>query len=299
MFKKTAIVAGLGLAFAATAQAQQSNDKLQEAVVTSDHLVDTYRWEIEADYTHGEYEFDDFDDTEFDSFSVSGSYFLDDVDTTKGPRSEAAFLDHASDISIFYSYAEVDDNGIDVDGDDYGISGRYVTDEAGWIFGASYTRLEPLDAEIDTFTLTAGKYITDNTSLTLTYWNGDADEGGDTDGGAIGLQHFWHLTNGGIKVEANYGMVNVDDADDVDIYNISGTWYVSHDLGFGASFGRFDGFDGLIDAGGSGLEVDQYSVFGEWFITRNIAANLAYTYGEVDDTDIESNAITLGARVRF
>ena len=130
MFKKTAIIAGLGLAVSAAAQAQQ------EAVVTGDKLVDTYRWEIDADYTHGEFS-GNFDDTEFDAFGISGSYFLDDVDTTKGPRSEAAFLDHASDVSLFYTYAEVDDNGIDVDGDEYGVSGRYVTDSAGWIMQGS------------------------------------------------------------------------------------------------------------------------------------------------------------------
>ena len=97
MFKKTAIVAGLGLALAATAQAQQSNDKLQEAVVTSDKLVDTYRWEINADYTRGEWSANSFDDTETDEFTVGGSFYLKPVDTTLGPRGEAAFLDGLGD----------------------------------------------------------------------------------------------------------------------------------------------------------------------------------------------------------
>ena len=282
MFKKTALVAGVALAVSAVAQAED------------------YRWEIEGDYSHGEYEFENFDDTEFDSFSLDGTFYLDNVNTDGSPLSEAAFLDQASDVSLSYSYSEVDDNGIDVDGDDYGISGRYVTDGAGWIFDASYTRLEPLDAEIDTFTVGVGKYLTDHTTLVLTYWNGDADEGGDTDGGAISLKHFFRTTDaGGFLVEANYGLINVDDADDVDIYNLSGTWFTCQNFGVGASFGKFDGFDGLIDAGGSGLEVDRYSVFSEWFVTQSIGVNLAYTYGEVDDTDIESNAITLGGRFRF
>lgn len=288
MFKKTAIVAGVALAVSAAAQAED------------------YRWEIEADYSHGEYEIDGFDDTEFDAFSVDGSFYLDSVNTNGSPLSEAAFLDQASDISVAYSYAEIDDNGIDVDGDDYGISGRYVTDGAGWIFDGSYTRLEPLDGEIDVWTLGFGKYLTDNTTLVLTYWNGDADEGGDTDGGAIGLKHFFRTADAaGFLVEANYGLINVDDADDVDIYNLSGTWFPNQNWGIGASYGRYDGFDGLIDAGGSGLEVDQYSLFAEWFVTPSIGLNLAYTYGETDDipligdTDIESNAITLGGRLRF
>ena len=283
MFKKTAIIAGLGLAVSAATQAQQ------EAVVTGDRLVDTYRWEIDADYTHGEFS-GNFDDTEFDAFGISGSYFLDDVDTTKGPRSEAAFLDHASDVSLFYTYAEVDDNGIDVDGDEYGVSGRYVTDSAGWIMQGSYARSEPLDAEIDTYTIGAGKYLTDNTTLVLSYWNGDVEDGGDTDGYAVGVEHFWELSNGGIKLEGNYGFVNVDDADDIDIYNVSGTWYVTQDLGFGAKYGNFD-------AGGA--EAERYAAYAEWFITRGIAANLEYVHDEIDDTDFEVDAITLGARIRF
>lgn len=284
MFKKTAITAGLILAASATAQAQQ------EPVVVGDSLVDTYRWEIDAGYTAGEFS-GNFDDTDFDAYNIAGSFFLDDVDTTKGPRSEAAFLDHASDVSLFYTYAEIDDNGIDVDGDTYGVSGRYVTNASSWIVEGSYARSEPLDAEIDTYTIGLGKYITDNTTLVATYWNGDVEDGGDTDGYAVGVEHFWHLSSdSGIKLEGNYGFVNVDDADDIDIYNVTGTWYVTNDLGFGATYGKFDA--------GAG-EADRYAAFAEWFITRGIAANLSYVHDEVDDTDFETDAITLGATIRF
>lgn len=284
MFKKTAITAGIILATSAAAQAQQ------DPVVTGDSLVDTYRWEIDAGYTAGEFS-GNFDDTDFDAYNIAGSFFLDDVDTTKGPRSEAAFLDHASDVSLFYTYAEIDDNGIDVDGDTYGVSGRYVTSASSWIVEGSYARSEPLDAEIDTYTIGLGKYITDNTTLVATYWNADVEDGGDTDGYAVGVEHFWHLnSDSGIKLEGNYGFVNVDDADDIDIYNVTGTWYVTKDLGFGATYGNFDS--------GAG-EADRYAAFAEWFITRGIAANLSYVHDEVDDTDFETDAITLGATIRF
>ena len=84
--------------------------------------------------------------------------------------------------------------------------------------------------------------------------------------------------------------VNVDDADDIDIYNVSGTWYVTQNLGFGAKYGNFD-------AGGA--EAERYAAYAEWFITRGIAANLEYVHDEIDDTDFEVDAITLGARIRF
>lgn len=309
MLKKTAITAGIGLFIASAAQAQQ---QVEEAIVTGNQVIDTYRWEISAGYAAGEFS-GNFPDTDFDAFDISGSYYLHNVDTTKGPRSEAAFLDHASDITLDYTYAEIDDNGVDVDGDTYGISGRYVTKQAGWIFAAGYERSEPVNAEIDTGTLSIGKYITDKTSLTFSYAKADVDEGGDTDGFALGLEHLWALgsNDGGVKLEGNIGTVNVDDGDDIDIYNLAATWYISRDLGFGASYGKFDG---------GGFEADRYTAFAEWFITRNIAVNLAYSHREPDDFDINSDielpedgdinrflrnsdleydAITLGATLRF
>ena len=276
MFRKVAISVGLGLAISVPAQAQQ-------------YIGKVYKWEVDADYTTGEYS-GNFDDTEFDNAGISGSYFFGGVNNTKGPYSEAAFLDHASDITASYKYREIDDNGIDVDGDEYGISGRYVTDGAGWILQGSYTRLEPVDAEIDTYTIGAGKYLGENTTLLANYWNGDVDDGGDTDGASVGLEHFWALSSGGIKLEGNYGFVNVDDADDIDIYNLTGTWYVNNNLGFGAGYGNFDA---------GGFEAEQYTAFAEWFVTKGIAANLEYVHQELDDTDFEVDSIALGVRLRY
>ena len=83
MFKKTAIAAGLGLALSATAQAD-------------------YQWELEAGYTRGNFDYETKnpktvdDDNDVDIFDVSGTWYLERVDTSKGPLGEAEFLDHAS-----------------------------------------------------------------------------------------------------------------------------------------------------------------------------------------------------------
>lgn len=295
MFKKTAIVASVGLAMSAMAQAQE------DPIVTGDRLIDTYRWELNADYTHGEWSANGLDDTETDQFSVSGSFFFQPVDTTKGPRGEAAFLDHASDVTLGYTYSEVDDNGIDIDGDRYNISGRYVID-AGFIFEAGFERNEPVESEIDTYRLSAGYYLTNNTTLIIDYADADVDEGGDTDGWNARVEHFWHMGNGGIKLNGNYGFINVDDADDIDLYGISAIWYITDDLGIGAGYANTD--FGV-------LESEDYSLFAEWFVTRDIAVKLAYDHQEPDDfedgafldrlndLDLEYDAITLGATIRF
>lgn len=278
MFKKAAISVGIGLALSAPTYAQQ-------------YIGDVYKWEVDGYGSVGEYS-GNFEDTDRDGYGVEGTYyFKGGVNNTKGPFGQAAFLDRASDITAFYEYAEIDDNGIDVDGDKYGVSGRWVTDGGGWILDGSYARSEPLDAEIDEFTIGAGKYIFENTTLVGKYWNGDADDGGDTDGWAVGLEHFWKFSNlNGIKLEGNYGFVNVDDADDIDIYNLGATWYVTQRLAFGGSYGNFDA---------GGIETDRYSAFAEYFIIRGIAANLSYTHEELDDTDLEYDEVSLGVTLRY
>jgi opacity protein-like surface antigen len=299
MFKKTAIIAGISLAVSAAAQAQQAP---QKTIVTGDTLVvDTYRWEIGGAYNYSELDVGPFDIDKW-GIDLYGTYFLNDVNTNKGPRSEAAFLDHASSVTLYGGYAELDDvveleanlGGIDIDDDDsetYGIGGRYVTKQAGsWIIEGDWRRTKPAHLEIDTYTIGIGKYITDNTSLVITYADADLDEGGDTDGWSAGLEHFWRLSSGGIKLEGNAGYVNVDDGDDIDIYNLAGTWYINDNLGFGARYGKFDG---------GAAEADKYSIFSEWFITRQFAVSLAYDYSELDDTDVDNNAFTIGARYRF
>ena len=299
MFKKTAIIAGMSLAVSVAAQAQEMP---QETIVTGDTLVtDTYRWEIGGEYNYSELDVGPFD---IDKWGVDlyGTFFLNDVNTNKGPRSEAAFLDQASSITLFGGYSELDDvdklekdlGGIKIDDDDsetYGIGGRYVTKKAGsWIIEGDWRRTKPAHLEIDIYNIGIGKYITDNTSLIITYSKADLDNGGDTDGWSAGLEHFWDLSSGGIKLEGNAGYVNVDDGDDIDIYNLAGTWYINDNLGFGARFGKFDG---------GGAEADKYSIFSEWFINRHIAVSAAYEYTDFDDSDVENKAIIVGARYRF
>jgi len=272
MFKKTVLVAGIALAVSATAHAD-------------------YRWEANAAASRTNIDLGN-EDGDVDRFAIGGSFYLDAVDTQKGPLSEAAFLDHASNISAGYVYTDLDDIVEDLDGDEYGISGRYVLDldSIPLIFEGSYTRSTPDFSDIDTFSVGFGAYLTDTTTLVATFGNIDVDEGGDADFYELSLKHLWSLTSGAIVLEGNYGSVDVDNADDVDVYNAAATWYVNDTLGFGGRFGRFDNF---------GLEADEYAVFSEWFITEGIAVSAEYSYSEIDDTDVEVETFGIGARMRF
>jgi hypothetical protein len=273
MFKKHLMAAGIALVVSGAAHAD-------------------YRWEIDA--TAGRSNIDiGRDDGDVDVFGIGGSFFLDDVDTSKGPLTEAAFLDQASSISAAYIYTDLDDIVDDLDGDEYRIEGRYVLglDSVPLIFEGSYSRQEPDFSDIDTWTLGFGAYLTDTTTVVATFGNVDVDEGGDSDFYELSVRHLWNLSGGGaIALEGNYGSVDVDDADDVDVFNVEGVWYINKNLGIGARYGSFDS---------GGVETDDYAIFTEWFFTENFAVSAEYEYSEVDDTDIEIDSFFIGGRFRF
>lgn len=100
---------------------------------------------------------------------------------------------------------------------------------------------------------------------------------------------------GAITVEGSYGLIDVEDndisdGDDIDTWKIGGTWYVNKNLGFGLDFSRFDNF---------GIEEDTYGASAEWFVNEDIGLSLSYAHSEIDDTDVESDAVILGAELRF
>ena len=143
------------------------------------------------------------------------------------------------------------------------------------IFEGSYSRIEPEFSDVDTYTMGFCAYVTDTTTVVGTFGNTDVDEGGDTGFYELSVKNLWNLSN---------------DGDDVDIFNVAGTWYLNSKLGFGARYGSFD-------AGGA--ETGSYAVFTEWFVTEPIALPAEYDYSELDDTDVEIEAFLIGARFRF
>lgn len=283
MFKKTAIIAGIALAMSATAQAD-------------------YRWQLDANAGRTNIDVGR-EDGDVDQFGVGGRFYFKDVDTGKGPLGEASFLDQSSYVGAGYKYTDLDDIVEDVDGDTYGIGGRYVLplDSIPLIFEADWTRETPDFSDIDFYRFGFGAYITDNTTIVLSYRTSDVDETNDIDPGdidaySIDLKHLWHLSgDSAIALKGSYGLIDVEDneindGDDIDTWKIGGTWYVNKNLGFGLDFSRFDNF---------GIEEDTYGAMAEWFVTETIGLSLNYAHSEIDDTDVESDAVILSAEMRF
>lgn len=272
MFKKTAICAGLGLALSAGAQAD-------------------FRFEAGPAITGGD----------VSSVTLSGTAYLQPVDDSKGPLREAAFISHSSSLTAFYSDGEIDaDNGPDLDIESYGADVRYVTNKMGsWIVDLAYERDEPEDLEIDNYSIGLGKYLWDTTTLVFTYTNSDPDEGGDVDAYRLDFDHLFLFANdGGLKLHAAYAFVDIDDDgefssndnDDIDVYEFDATWYIWRNFGIGAGYRNTD-FN--VE------ELEEYFVQAEYFITDKVSVGVAYTEGEFDDTDVETDSYLFTARARF
>jgi hypothetical protein len=298
MFKKTALVAGIGLALSITAQAD-------------------YRWQLGGDYTMGQTDTEIKDrntgasrsnNVDSDIGRLYGTWYMENVDTSKGPLSEAAFLDHASNITVFGSDGEVQlsqvqgNNLSDEDGQRYGIESRYVAEGpgwklSGWLVDLGYNRFEPGDQEVDNYNLGIGKYITPNTTLVASYENTSVNNGGDADSYSLDLEHMWLMSHGGIKGRASYGYTPIKERNDIDTYLVGATWYFTNNIGIGADY---------LNTGVDGYEVQGWQVNSEWFITESFAVNLAYSQLDPDDIDFtnakleqETDALTLGALFRF
>jgi hypothetical protein len=300
MFKKTALVAGIGLALSVTAHAD-------------------YRWELGGDYTYGQISADvkanngyrQSDDIDNNIGRLYGTWYMENVDTSKGPLSEAAFLDHASNITVFGKDGEVDLNSLnrnlsDKNGQSYGVDTRYVAEGpgwklSGWLVDLAYEHKDPGDEQIDVGKIGIGKYITPNTTLVLNYNNISADHGGDADGGSIDLEHMFLMSKGGVKVRGSAGVLTLKERDDINTYDIGGTWYITNNFGIGADY---------METGSNGYDIQGWKVNSEWFVTEAFAVNLAYSQLNPDDinfsdrlgsgkVELSNDSVTLGAKFRF
>ena len=273
MFKKTAIITGIALAMSAGAQAD-------------------YDWELGAGYTGGTIEQKvknranpdqkQKQDNDTDAYDVSGTWYMETVDTSKGPLGEAAFLDASSSITVGTGYGKTRvSQQNNPDGETYIADMRYVAEGPGWklsgvIVDLGFERAELGDDKVDSWNAGIGKYITETTTLVAEYQyqslNNGNGSGVDYYGGTI--ESFFAMGDGGLKASANFGRSYISNRDDVDSYGLSGTYYLGSNIGIGLNWEQVEE---------SGYEINQYGIGAEWFISESFAVTLAYTDIVADD----------------
>lgn len=139
-----------------------------------------YSAELSLDYEETE-----VGSTDTDTIDFAGRYYFSPVNTGNGPLQEAAFIERADSIAFRYNGSESELGSQTInDTDSYELSGTYVHNETGWLIGAGYSDISGsgpsspfsrTDIDGDSYSLSIGKYLLDNTTLELGYQKTEID----------------------------------------------------------------------------------------------------------------------------
>ena len=288
--------------------------------------VYAYQFELEVGYTDSETDYDSnfWPDEDSDSVDVRGTYYFNDVEINKGPLSVAAFLNRASNVSVFYADGETEvdasqlvfsgptifggTGGIggygapilgstflipkyEIDTEQYLVNGQYIDVESGWLIDASYGYSEEdsdlgIDIERDSYGVGVGKYIAKYTRLKLDYLHTEID----IDTSTSDVSSDSDVVNLGLFHVQELGNGTFYDASvdvaylDSDDGDDAQAYSVSTTYYFSPSVGV--GVS-LSHIDGDDIDTTSYGVFGEWFITNNFSVSLNYLRSKVDDSEGE------------
>lgn len=246
-------------------------------------------------YAQADYQFEagaaygqaDAMNVDVDTGVIAGEFYLESVDTGKGPLAEAAFLDQASGIMVMYSSTEFDVPGAD-EIDSFGIGGRLVTSNK-LILELDYSETDGgnFNSDSDTVRLGIGTYLNDRTDIVASYETESTDGADDVDILNIAL-HSVCAHQGGASLAYDLSASYIDAEDDSG-HNLSAgaTYYVNNALGFNLSvdatdIGDFDSTNASI--GVNYFPMENLQIEASWFDQGG---------------DSETDGFLIGAALRF
>ena len=251
----------------------------------------------------------------------NGKYYFNAIDNTKGPLAEAGFLTKSSEVSLKYGTASREYSANDRT---WGIAGRYVSDD-GVIVGVNYINAgyNDIDTEynqgyntetiLDSGYLEVGKYLTDYSSLTLSYSTNQNDDEGDqyrSNTIAVRYNHLFSMEGDtSIKLTAKYGYTSFDDYveeyDDyveeydgghTNIFDVNGDYYFNRQLSVGLGLSTYKT--------GNSETVIKYKLSSNYYINDNISVYASYALADFDFDEEwtgsdDVSTIIAGFNVRF
>ena len=166
-----------------------------------------YQFEVQ-----GQSEFIDASDANDKDFTggIQGTYYLKDVDTSKGPLAEAAFLNQASNVSLAYNYAELGTDGTDFIAHNYGAKAEaYIPTKVVPVYAsASYSHTildgknnQTADQNGDRYAVEVGALATPNFLVAVGYTS-VADQ--------FALDAFNVMSNGVVKAVGETATIGQD-----------------------------------------------------------------------------------------
>ena len=239
-------------------------------------LAETYQGEIGIGYSDIEID-TDLRKNNFDATTLQGKIYFSEVDMSKGPLAEAAFLNHASGIEFNHLNIATDDSSNNGER----INIRYVMDN-DIILRASHVDFEDEKA----FEIGVGYYLNNNTDIVLSYKedaNSDAVFNSPDIFTATSTFDSARIYNikmhtlsplaGNKSIAWDLGLSHIEAEslieNTVSGYDIKGgvNYYLNDNLSIGGSLGYYD-MDS-VDRTHIGLKAD-------YFITPKVRATLSY-----------------------
>jgi len=273
-----------------------------------------YQFEVQ-----GQSEFIDASDANDKDFTggIQGTYYLKDVDTSKGPLAEAAFLNQASNVSLAYNYAELGTDGTDFIAHNYGAKAEaYIPTKVVPVYAsASYSHTildgknnQTADQNGDRYAVEVGALATPNFLVAVGYTS-VADQ--------FALDAFNVMSNGVVKAVGETATINEDqdaitartkyvgaiDGTNMAIgfetnllfaeykaYSLKTDLFVNTKLSVGVSYAE-SSFAGTPDSA-IGANVN-------YFITPAIAVGASYVNANAEGSDLDTQTVGVNAKFRF
>ncbi|MDD2944507.1 MAG: porin Omp33-36 [Acinetobacter sp.] len=250
--------------------------------------------------------------------AVQGTYYLKDVDSSKGPLAEAAFLNQASNVSVAYNYGEYDEAGSDIVSHTYGAKAEaYVPTQVVPVYAsASYSHTindsknaVKTDDQGDRYALELGAVVVPNFLVAVGYTS-VADQ--------ASLDAFNILSNGIVKaglesdtidqdqdaITARTKYVGAIDGTNMSIgfesglvygedtaYNLGTTLFVTPKLSVGASYMESSFAASPDKAWGANVN---------YFITPAVAVGASYVNANAEKGSVyDTETVGVNAKFRF
>lgn len=283
-----------------------------------------YRVELDGSYAEGDDPFGDIDNI---TFSVEA--FLNPVDDSAGPYSEAAFLTRASSLRYGFDRTDRDldfGDGIALTNEEaiknHTLSARYVAVDSGWIATGLIAIPEDRqdqDTTTDGFRIGAGigRYVSTNTTLEVNLEYARQDTNSES---ALECDPFLLI------LAPSCDMTILESGSQADVFGVNvgfrhvgslagQTFATSVSGGYSNSSFDLDASQTIVDADGQEAPVlldgvDNFGDFetpsvpsidswnfvaaGTWYVNRQLGIDAAYTFEKADDLDVHGVSAGFG-----
>ncbi|MDM1341171.1 porin Omp33-36 [Acinetobacter pseudolwoffii] len=249
--------------------------------------------------------------------AVQGTYYFNNVDASKGPLAEAAFLNQASNVSLAYNYGEYDEAGLDIVSHTYGAKAEayiptkfvpaYASASYNHTINDSKNALET-DDNGDRYALELGALVAPNFLVAVGYTS-VADQ--------TSYDAFNILSNGVVKaglesetidedqdaITARTKYVGAIDGTNMSIgfesglvygedtaYNLGTTLFLNPQLSVGASY---------MESSYAGSPDKAWGANVNYFITPAVAVGASYVNANAEGEALDTQTVGVNAKFRF